>query len=383
MKSNNIKLLALSVIFFMTLMGCSKNKSSLNLNVSAVQTLYDPTDSVAVVLQPSATASTFFDWSPALAADGGMVMYEVVFDLPNGDFSNPIYKLASDNGGITTQATILYKTLNQIATLAGAGPSEAITLKWAVLSTKGVNEVLSQTSRLITITRLAGFSEYPTNLYMDGAGSEAGQQFTSTGSGTFEIYTKLTAGQTFQFVDALNNPANIYFNNASNVLEEGTTGSTVQTTGVYRIDLDFSMGTATYTQINKIALWYGQGDDTAFSVPYAGQGVWQVTSSMNLGQVTWNGDWGYWEDRYKFEYFTTQSDGTASTEWWGSVNSDNNAPTSSTPLSFWYLTPVTSDQWNNSFKFDHSLVVSSTGQMTIDVTITMNASGPYTHSISQ
>ena len=80
---------------------------------------------------------------------------------------------------------------------------------------------------------------------------------------------------------------------------------------------------------------------------------------------------------------TTRADGTPSTEWWGSVNGDNNAPTTgSTAPSFWYLVPVTSDQWNNSFKFDHAFLTTPPN-ITINVTVTMNSSGPYTHSISQ
>lgn len=377
MKSFIIKLSVLAIPFF-ALIGCTKNISSLNLNVSAVQTLYDPADNNAVVLQPTASASVFFDWAPALAADGGMVMYEVAFDLPNGDFSKPVYKVLSDNGGMMTQATITHKVLNQIAALAGAGPSDTIALKWTVLSTKGTNEVVSQASRKITITRLAGFANPPTSLFMAGSGSEAGQEFTSLGNGEFEIYTKLTTGQSFQFVDALSGSANNYFIGNNGVLMQGTTGGTVATTGVYHLDVDFTSGSTTTTQINSVNLFY---DDTKalITIPYAGQGVWTFANApLTLKQEGWG-----WEDRYKFEYMVTKSDGTPSTEWWGSVNGDNNAPTTgSTAPSFWYLVPVTSDQWNNSFKFDHAFLTTPPN-ITINVTVTMNSSGPYTHSISQ
>lgn len=377
MKLSIIKLLA-PIIAFLALTGCKKDNSSLNLNVSAVDTLYDPADNDAVVLQPSASASVFFDWSPALAADGGMVMYEVAFDLPNGDFSKPVYKVLSDNKGMMNQATITHKVLNQIAALAGAGPSETIALKWTVLSTKGTNEVASQVSRTITITRLAGFANPPTALYMAGAGSEAGQEFTGLGNGEFEIYTKLTAGQPFQFVDAQSGTGNTYYIGNTGVLMQGTTGGTVATTGVYHLDVDFTSGSTTITQINSVNLFY---DDTKtlIPIPYEGQGVWKIAKApLTLKQESWG-----WEDRYKFEYMTTKADGTPSTEWWGSVNGDNSSPTTgSTASSFWYLVPVTSDQWNNSFKFDHAFFVTPP-DITLNVTVTMNASGPYTHSVSQ
>jgi len=377
MKLSIIKLLT-PIIAILALTGCKKDNSSLNLNVSAVETLYDPVDNDAVVLQPSASASVFFDWSPALAADGGMVMYEVAFDLPDGDFSKPVYKVLSDNKGTMNQATITHKVLNQIAALAGAGPSETIALKWTVLSTKGTNEVASQVSRTITITRLAGFANPPTALYMAGAGSEAGQAFTGLGNGEFEIYTKLTAGQPFQFADAQSGTPNTYYIGNTGVLKQGTTGGTVTTTGVYHLDVDFTSGSTTITQINSVNLFY---DDTKalIPIPYEGQGVWKISNApLTLKQESWG-----WEDRYKFEYMTTKADGTPSTEWWGSVNGDNSAPTTgSTAPSFWYLVPVTNDQWNNSFKFDHAFF-GTPPDITINVTVTMNASGPYTHSISQ
>jgi hypothetical protein len=152
----------------------------------------------------------------------------------------------------------------------------------------------------------------------------------------------------------------------------------VATTGVYRLDVDFTSGSTTITQINSVNLFY---DDTKtlIPIPYEGQGVWEITNApLTLKQESWG-----WEDRYKFEYITTEADGTPSTEWWGSVNGDNSSPTTgSTAPSFWYLVPVTNDQWNNSFKFDHAFF-GTPPDITINVTVTMNASGPYTHSVSQ
>ena len=189
----------------------------------------------------------------------------------------------------------------------------------------------------------------------------------------------MTAGQPFQFVDALSGSANTYYIGGNNgVLMQGTTGGTVATTGVYYVDVDFTSGSTIMTQINSVNLFYCD-TKALIPIPYAGQGVWKITNApLTLKQESWG-----WEDRYKFEYMTTKSDGTPSTEWWGSVNSDNNAPTTgSTAPSFWYLVPVTSDQWNNAFKFDHAFFATPPN-ITINATVTMNASGPYTHTISQ
>ena len=81
--------------------------------VSSVNQLYEPTDGKEVVLQSSASASLFFEWESAKAEDSGAPLYEVVFDKEGGDFSKPIYKVLSDNGGSLSYATISHKTLNQ------------------------------------------------------------------------------------------------------------------------------------------------------------------------------------------------------------------------------------------------------------------------------
>ena len=62
--------------FFLLIISSCNNKDEINLNVSAVNTLYEPTDGKSVVLQSSASATLYFEWEPALAEDGGMVLYE-------------------------------------------------------------------------------------------------------------------------------------------------------------------------------------------------------------------------------------------------------------------------------------------------------------------
>ncbi|WP_294080708.1 SusE domain-containing protein, partial [Proteiniphilum sp. UBA5384] len=118
---NKISLLA-SLFITLMLSGCLDNKE-LNLNVSAVNKLIEPYDQLSVPLQSSASASVYFEWETATAEDGELVLYEIVFDREGGDFSNPIYRLPSENKGLSPYASVTHKQLNKIAALAGIDAS--------------------------------------------------------------------------------------------------------------------------------------------------------------------------------------------------------------------------------------------------------------------
>ena len=85
MKTSFVKIV-LFVCAVLSLTGCKKDETLKNLNVAAVQTLYEPVDNKSVVLKASATASVYFEWEPALSEDGTLTMYQVAFDKVGGDF---------------------------------------------------------------------------------------------------------------------------------------------------------------------------------------------------------------------------------------------------------------------------------------------------------
>src|SRR5665648_382888 len=116
--------LSLLIAVLVAFTGCDKDESLKDTRVTAVKTFYEPADGKTVVLQSSASASLYFEWEPAKAEDSGMVLYEVAFDVEGGDFSNPIYRMASDNTGGYNHATISHKQLNKIAGMAGIGSAE-------------------------------------------------------------------------------------------------------------------------------------------------------------------------------------------------------------------------------------------------------------------
>lgn len=361
--------------FLFALMSCVNDDTLEHLKVTTVKTLYAPDNNKAVKLESSASANILFEWEQAKAEDGGLVMYEVAFDVEGGDFSKPIYKLTSDNNGTYNYATVTHKTLNKIGALAGLNSSETGNIIWTVFSSKGVNEVKAEEVRTMTITRLAGFAEVPTDVYVTGEGSEGGAdlskaiKFKAVANGEFEIYTKLTAGKKYHFADGTNAAAKTYFADGEVLKENGE--STVAKTGVYRINLDFTTGAVIYTEISKMEIFFAPTNSYLFELPYVGQGVWNAASQpITFKQEGWGRD-----ERYKFRM--TVKEGTEF-EWFGSVNGDNSRPNNSTPESFWYMVPVSGDQWNNCFKFageiDNSLS---------DVSVVFQADNSYTHIIKK
>jgi hypothetical protein len=169
-------------------------------------------------------------------------------------------KRESDNNGTYNYATVTHKTLNKIGALAGLNSSETGNIIWTVFSSKGVNEVKAEEVRTMTITRLAGFAEVPTDVYVTGEGSEGGAdlskaiKFKAVANGEFEIYTKLTAGKKYHFADGTNAAAKTYFADGEVLKENGE--STVAKTGVYRINLDFTTGAVVYTEISKMEIFF-------------------------------------------------------------------------------------------------------------------------------
>ena len=381
MKTSYIKIVLL-VCTVLSLAGCTKNETMGNLNVAAVQTLYEPANNKSVVLQASATATVYFEWEPALAEDGSLTLYEVAFDKVGGNFSKPIYLVTADGNGANTHASITHKQLNSIAALAGIASSETGNLIWTVISSKGVNPKIGTVSNTLQVTRLAGFADIPASVYITGDGSEGGSDLSKASAlkpvsdGVFEIYTQLTAGKTYNFTDANVGNPRLFYTDSKGTLLEGTTldnaTSTVTTTGVYRIDLDFSIGASTMTQITKCEFWFCPSNAILFALPYVANGIWTAKSQpINFAVQSWGLD-----QRYKFRFTTVDSSGTQAYEWWGAPASLDSAPTGVD--SYYYLVPADNSQWNDKFKFADVM----NGAL-VDMSVIMSASGPYTHSVTK
>ena len=192
-------------------------------------------------------------------------------------------------------ATISHKDLNKIWGMAGIEAGATGTLKWTVVSSRGINSVIAKESRKLTLTRLLGFAELPTQLYITGDGSEAGTNVdnalscSSPEQGVYEIFTKLEAGKKYHFIDN-KNPAvarTFYIDNKE--IKEGTAEGTVAETAIYRVILDFNIASVKFIQVQKLGLFFCPSNAVIMDLSYKGKGIWQGEGNIEFHQESWSG----------------------------------------------------------------------------------------------
>lgn len=351
---------------------CNSDGEVRDLGVTPVKTLYEPTEGRTLVLQSSASAMLYFEWEPARAEDSGAILYEIAFDKVDGNFSDPISIVAADNNGGSSHATITHKQLNQIAALAGIESASQGTLKWTVYASKGINPVKAEQERTITVTRLSGFANIPEQLYITGTATESGNDLSKAlkmkrlKDGEFEIYTKLTEGQSFQFVNASTGDPITYSLNGEKIVEGGT--STVSQTGIYKYYLDFNIGAFTVKEITKVSLFLCWSQ-RKIELPYKGFGVWELTNHT-ITDLTGNDNS---DDRYKFRMESSAGE----TEWRSPANDSKPSGNEA----YYYMTEKDNvQQWTDGQVWKSP---SSTGwsDKTYDFIFSLNPESAYTHNL--
>jgi len=365
------------IIILLSIIGIaiSCKKSDMNFKdaqVSAVKSLYEPTDGKTVYLQNSQNETVYFEWEQAKSEDGAAPAYEVVFDKENGDFSRPVYRIASANNGAANYASLSHRTLNKIAYLSGFEVGEIANFKWAVVSSRGINEVLSQQTKVLQVVRYEGFVETPQILFLKGEASEVGDdasqalKFTQLEDGVFEIYTRLTADVPFTFIDAKTGNYTSYYFDAEGLKEGDQGAGQVSENAVYRVTVDFNAGTTTLEIIDRLYLFYAI-DGEYYNLSYEGKGVWTLNSQIRVKYVSW-GPAG--ELRYKFRMAVRKAgSGTVTTESWGHRERDKQETVGAeTDPSYFDLfeNPSGTNEWDYSYRYSRSLLGMPAGNGTVD-----------------
>lgn len=362
------------LLLIVMITSCKKDVKELNENVSAVGQLSLPADQASLKLTPTdASASLLFKWDATTAQDGELVLYEIAFDKENGDFSNPFYKVVSDGGGVQTQLRLTHKDLTKIAALGGIASSTTGKIKWAVIVSKASNRKVSAQTRILQLERPAGFAELPNELYITGSATEGGEDISKAlklkklEGGVFEIYTSLKAG-TYQLTDKAGADGKKFYVDGV-LVKEGTTAVTVTgATKVYHLKYDFNVATVLdASEIQSFGLYMSAYGAEIGQLNYVGNGVWQ---SGVIPVVFYQFSWGR-DERYKFAVHTA-----AGVQYLGSSNLNNVSPVGQ-GASYFYLNEVTSDQWNNTYKFNPTA-----DNHNVKVTATLSAGGSYTHEVT-
>ncbi|WP_276374331.1 SusE domain-containing protein [Chryseolinea sp. H1M3-3] len=351
-----------SLCLLITIIGCD-DEEDLNLNLTEVQNLLAPEDNVSIALKPSQNISTDFQWDRARAEDGSLVLYEVVFDQVDGDFSAPFYSTLSNGKGVENKLTLSHADLNSIASMGGADFFEKKKFKWTVLASKGSNIKITPTSKIIELERPGGFAVLPSALYITGTATEGGDDVSQalkmkqTAPGKFEIYTKLAPGN-YKFLDGLSGSARTFF-----ITEEdgqkvvGTDSETTYsgTEKVYRIRVDFNAISARIDEVKSVGFWYCWENKVLYDLNYDGGGIWRINGvTVTLSSVPWG-----LEERHKYK--VVLNDGTADfEEWWGYQTDDSPGQDgkygSADPSYFHAYLIENNDQWNHAWKLDRTAI---------------------------
>jgi|GEM_PF-320822 len=341
-------LFACASIFLVS--SCTEDMEFKDVNVTPVKALYEPADEKAVELQASATAALFFEWESSKAEDSGAPLYEVVFDKADGDFSNPIYKVLSDENGGRNYATISHKVLNNIGAKAGLNGGETGTIKWSVIASRGINVTPVQVSRKLTVTRLLGFAEIPAQVFLTGEATEGGNDpdkamaCSSPEADVFEIFARLKGGKPYRLVSSKSADAQAFHVSGNSILE-GDGESTVEEDGVYRMTFDFSIASVKIQKIDKVEFFFCPSNKGLFELPYVGNGVFSATGAIEFHQESWGRD-----ERYKF--LMTYADG--SQVMWGAESSIDSKPNGAgQDDSYWYAYEWPLTQWDQKWKLEN------------------------------
>lgn len=109
-----------SLIVLLVLGSCTDNYE-LEVGFDAPESLISPTANQLLAIDLENGSPTVFEWTKATSYYGGVVLYEVVFDKENGNFSSPIYKVVSNGGGSDNWLSLTPKQLIILAKNANIG----------------------------------------------------------------------------------------------------------------------------------------------------------------------------------------------------------------------------------------------------------------------
>ena len=368
------------MFFAVALIACNETMGDTDSQISEVKNLIEPIAGKSVVLEPSPAASVYFEWDYVSVESAGAVVYQIAFDKPNGDFSNPVYIMSSDNNGYNNNVTITHKQMNKIARMMDITASATGGFKWTVFATKGTKTIKAEQENTITVTRLAGFEDFPIDVFLTGEGSEGGTDFSkahkmkAVADGVFEVYTQLKEDKPFYFREGGAQSPREFYTEDGIIKEDGT--ATVFEDGIYRITLDFETGACTYSLVTRMAFYFSPEGACLFDLPYIGYGVFQTRATVTFK------DEGSWQDeRYKFRMFVREDDGTADEKEleWSTLNGTDARPIPSSPESYYYMLLIDNcTQWDNKWK-----LMSDFDGVEAEYTIYLTADKPYTHTITK
>ena len=331
----------------------------------------------SVILDVTSAATVQLSWAGGGAADGGIVLYEVLFDEAGGNFADPVAVMPSDLGAGNT-LTLSHATLNTIARKAGVTPNQTGSFIWTVCGSKGGVVKTYNGYETLNVTRGEGIDNMPERLYVAGsAAKEAGQEFRVVEEGLYSIVTRLSAGS-LRFTSEKGGGLVFHASDAGKLIE-GEGDYTVQeapSTGLARITVDFNTLSLKVESVEAQlhATWEATGVDFAV-LEYEGDGVFSGEGEAVFYGPGRDGtpSWCSWvEERYSF---FVEIDGARKR--WGSSFGGNSFTPDGTE-EFYYIYEFDKVDWDALWKMDHALDLKN-----VRVTVWTNKDNHFTHMVEE
>ena len=261
----------------------------------------------SVTLDVTSSETIELEWTGGGAKDGGIMIYEVLFDVADGNFAEPVYKQSSDLGA-EMRLTLSHAMLNTIARKSSIKPGQTGDLKWTLTASRGGVVQQSISSRTISVTRGEGIDNIPEKLHLYGSATAAtneteGRLFRATEEGIFVIYTSLVDG-TATFKSSTADDAYVFYANESLKLIEGDGElalSATEAAKTARITVNFNTLSVTVDMISDVIMAWGVHNEGKLfgnnELSYIGGGIFQ---SLGVICDSFFYDWGWAEERYRF-----------------------------------------------------------------------------------
>lgn len=323
MKKNPFKIVFFLLSMLLLNVACEDENYELNPEFVSMGSLLSPSPTEEIFIDTQNNVRTTFTWSPATTADGGSVLYTILFDEEGGDFSDPIFQSISNNGGGDTSFTMGASQLNVIAARSGIDQLETGNIQWTVQATSSyIKENFTETST-VRVRRPEGLAIFPEYMYIYGSATEAASiseavafkeiGFQLSGEeiqpGIFESITMMTAGEYFIVNSKDPNAENFtqyYINEAGNIRAGEQPTQFELADGVYRIRMNLSAATISFFEISNIELYIFANQITKAQLTYVGNHTFESTNGyfdfLTPGAPE-APDWlGWEEERYRFKF---------------------------------------------------------------------------------
>ena len=310
--------LVLSVLY-----ACDEDDYKLETEFTSLGEILTPVTDTQLALDVENGSDVEFTWTQATSKDGGLVIYEVLFDTEGGDFSNPISSFLSEGNGVQNRLELQQVYLNIAASNAGIQQLESGNIIWTVRASSAFNQALFNGQGVLNITRPEGLAVFPEYMYIYGPATEraslsdgvAFKQISNNFSyddippGVFESITYLNSGEFF--IANTNDPddpdlKNFYINEEGKIRQGNVASSFDLDEGVYRIRMNLALSTISYERIETMELYIIANQLTKATFQYVGNHTFESTNGyydfLTPGAPEAPSWLGWEEERYRFRF---------------------------------------------------------------------------------